>query len=479
MKKKKLAKLFISSPLDHDGHAICVMAMYPKLYRFSASIGWMVYTDGYWSTNRAEASLKRAVTKTLRHRIAAINAIDGLEPKVRRAMVGACAVASNRVISIMSLLKSMTGVDTLAEEMDTHLTLFNCKNGVIDLKSGELLPHSPDFLFTHRSEVDYSADAKCDVWDAFLDSLGMDDETLKYLQLTAGYTLTGLTDEEVMFYLYGATRTGKGTYTNALLGICGKHGQGTNFRTFTVSRNNDTQNFDLAILSKKRFISASESKRNERINAAVFKQVTGGDPVFAAFKGKDGFSFIPQWKVALSSNYPLNADPMDNAVWARVRVIKFNSSKLGKEDKSLKRKLSTDEAKQGILAWAVRGAMEWSLNGLGYPDKIANSTNKMRLEASSVLLFIDNCCSLRAGVRSDGKALYQAYIEWAQSEGWKPYGRKTFTQGLEQVGCTVSVSNEPGLPSVRYYTNMEYLGTGNGDQTITRRIESGILVTYT
>lgn len=473
----ELTQTFQFEPLDHDGHSICVLAMFPDLYRHSTSIGWLFYNGGYWSNEGAEQSVKRAVKQTLRRRIQVLKNMlpDPDDAKMLKAMLAQCKVSAPQVTSIMALMKSMKDVDINAKLLDTHHTLFNCKNGVINLETGELLDHAPKYLFSHRSETNYIPDSTSPIWDRFLASMGWGDEKLNYLKRAIGYSLTGLTDEEKMFYFYGVTRSGKGTLVNALLGILGEHGQGINFSTFTVKRTGDTQNFDLAMLMSRRFIAASESDRNQRINAAVFKQAMGGDPIFAAKKGKDGKSFFPHWKLVLSSNYPMNADPMDPAIWARIDVFKFDVSNFGKEDKSLKRKMQSSDVQESVLAWAVAGAVAWfnADDGLGECEQITLDTSRMRLEASSVLVFVDQTCKLETGARSDGKALYSAYVEWAQNEGWKPYGRKSFTQAMEQIGCTVSVQrNEIGTS--RFYTNVTFAGENNGDASLTNRILNGI-----
>ncbi len=465
-------KDYDEQPLDHDGHAACVLIKYPDMYRHTGERGWLVYRNGYWQTKGAEASVTRAIKNVLREREQQIIKDPSIEnEKARSSMRRMCKANNGTVIGVRAMIKSFEDCECSILDFDNNPKLINCKNGVVNLETGKLAAHSALLMFTYRLNVDYEKGAKNETWDTFLATIGMDDDTLNYLRILSGYCLTGLTREELMFYLYGETRTGKGTFTNALLGVLGLYGMGINFRTFTVRRDGDTQNFDLAILSQKRFLSASESKRHERINASVFKQVTGGDPIFAAYKGKDGFSFIPQWKIMLSSNYPLNADPMDSAVWARVRVLKFGKSNLGKEDKTLKAKLDTDGAKEAILAWAVSGAVEWFSDGLNTPANVTENTHKMRLEVSSVLIFIDQCCTLGIDKTSDGKALYSAYIEWAIGEGYhKPYGRMSFTQALERLGCKSAVRKVSGK-STRYYTNIKFLGDAAGDLSISNRIE--------
>lgn len=472
----ELDKIYKEEPLDHEGHAVCVESKYPRQYLYVDSFGWLIYKDGYWQSNGGESSVGRAIKNVLRERHKFImRTIE--DEKAARAMVKLCAANSGALAGIKNWLRTHEKIESFPEHFDNHPDLLNVKNGVIDLKTGNLLDHSPDYKFTYRIEIEYKPDATCEDWLKFINSLGLNDDTVSYMQRLTGYGLTGLTTEEVMFYFWGPTRSGKGTFTNTYLGILEGLGIGVNFRMFTARRDGDTQNFDLAPLKNKRVVSASESKRNERINSSVFKQVTGGDPIFTAFKGKDGFSYIPQWKLFLSSNYPLDADPTDPAVWARVQVIPFRISNLGKEDKTLKRRLSTKEAKEGILAWMVAGAVDWYENGLSPTDEIVKETNRMRLQASSVLLFVDHCCTLAIDERSVGSALYSAYVEWCHAEGFQPYGRKNFTQALEQIGCTVSVVSgkytDTGK-SIRYYTNIRHVGSGMGDNSISGRIEAGI-----
>lgn len=472
----ELRDCYLKEPLDHEGHAVCVEAKYPDLYLFSDSFGWLIYKDGYWQSDGAESSVGRAIKNVLRERHKLIDEVI-VDAKQAYAMGKLCAANSGSLSGIKQWLKTHEKIEAFPQSFDNHPELLNVKNGVVNLKTGELLPHSPDYRFTYRINIAYNKEARCEAWELFINSLGMAVETVLYLKRVCGYGLTGLTVEEIMFYLWGPTRSGKGTFTNTYLGVIDGLGLGVNFRMFTATRDGDTQNFDFAPLKNKRVVSASESKRNERINSSVFKQVTGGDPVFTAYKGKDGFSYTPQWKLFLSSNYPLDADPTDPAVWARVHVIPFRISNLGKEDKTLKQRLSTQEAREGVLAWMVAGAVDWYENGLNPTDEIIKETQKMRLQASSVLLFVDHCCSLQIDQKSAGSALYAAYVEWCHAEGFQPYGRKNFTQALEQIGCTVSVTSgkyTDSGKSVRHYTNITYLGNGMGDASITARIEMGM-----
>lgn len=466
----ELNEVYRSHPLDHDGHAACTIAKYPDLYKYTPQTGWLFYQDGYWQTHGAEASVGRAIKTVMRERDFLIRNDPGIEnEKQRQAMRRLCNVNSGAIVGVKQVLKDYREIEDDIETFDQHPYLLNCHNAVVDLRTGETVPHDPALKFTYRLSTAYNPQANDTKWFDFLASLELSADVVRFLQVLLGYTLTGSTKDELMFYFWGPTRSGKGTITNAVLAVVEQLGIGINFRTFTANRYGDTQNFDLAPLKSRRLVTASESNRDEQINGAVFKQATGGDPIWASFKGKDGFTFIPQWKLILSSNFTLNADPFDSAIWARVRTVKFHKSFAGAEDKTLKDRLTSRASREAILKWMVEGAIEWYENGLPHPPEVRDATTYQRLQASSVLLFIDQCCELSPNQRAEGNALYTAYMAWCHSNGYKPFGRKRFTQGMEDIGVTVSVQRD-GDKTGRYYTSVKFLGEDMGTGDITRKL---------
>ena len=93
------------------------------------------------------------------------------------------------------------------------------------------------------------------------------------MQQAVGYTLTGLTNEECMFYLFGRSRSGKGTFTETLRLVFGALGKEVTMDTFTVKRGANSQNFDLAGLKLTRFLAASETDQHDRLDAAKVKYI--------------------------------------------------------------------------------------------------------------------------------------------------------------------------------------------------------------
>jgi len=216
------------------------------------------------------------------------------------------------------------------------------------------------------------------LWNDFIHQSTDSEEVAHFIQMAVGYSFTGHTREEKFFYLYGPTRAGKGTFTETLMYLLGKpFAEEVDFNTFTAPRHNDNQNFDLAPLKATRFIVASESNRFQPLNSAKVKQMTGGNDIRCAFKHGTHFTYRPQFKVWMVSNFPLNADPDDRAIWSRPFVINFPKSHEGSEDTTLKSRLREPENLEGILRWVIDGAMKWYQQGkLIAPDEIVKSTKE-------------------------------------------------------------------------------------------------------
>ena len=397
----------LTQGLHDEGNAQCVVLRHPGRFAQNGAYGWLQNTGSHWVTEGAEEALGRAIVATLQARIQA--ALDSGQADKHGQLIKYSVPSNARVQGAKSILSDI--LFTPLERFDADKHLLNCKNGVVDLRTGTIRDHDPSDYFLYCVPTEYDPKAEKSTWVNWLiKTVGSDIQ--KWLQLAAGYSLTGLTREEILIYLYGPPRAGKGVFTETIGAMLGQPmAKEVNFSTFTAARSGDSQNFDLAPLKPCRIVMASESNAYERFNEAKVKALTGGNEVYCAFKHHTHFSYRPEFKIWLSSNQPVNADPDDDAVWGRLRVVEFNQSYLGKEDKGLKERMKSPAVLRGVLAWAVAGALQWfTLGECGLPELESSARLKAthRAELDNVGAWLEECCITVASAQAAAQAAAQA-----------------------------------------------------------------------
>jgi putative DNA primase/helicase len=418
-----------------DGNAEATLHRYPDRFLFTDALGWLHYTGTHWSQDGAESAVQVAVTETLHARLASAAATGQAE--YFKSIFKECIPNRSRVLGAVGQLKIK--VQAKMADFNTDPFLLNCPNGVVDLRTGALMPHTPNVRFTYCIPTKYDPAADQLFWMNWL----MD--TVKaiqaaWLQKAVGYALTGSTREEILFYLLGPSRSGKGTFIETLLAMLGQPlAEAISFDVLTAPRDADTQGFRLAPLHSARLIAASESNTDEAFNEAKLKMLTGGDTITCAFKHGQAFSYQPKFKIWLTSNHPPVADPNDDAAWGRLRVIEFPNSHLGKEDKLLKTKMQKPAVLEGILAWAVAGAAAWySLGAAGLPEiqELADLKEKQRSEADDVHMWLMQNIQTAPGKFTPFSALYGDYHTWCKDNAFKPQSSTKFSLALKRHGYT-------------------------------------------
>ena len=439
----------------HDeGNAQCVHLRYQGRFCYNDSFGWMQQVGSHWTGEGAEAATERAITETLLARIDA--ALRSGEADKHGELIKRCIPAASKVQGAKTQLRSLVYI--APGHFDAEPDLLNCANGVVNLQTGNIAPHSPKQRFTHCTRVGYEPDADQSPWLEWLTG-AVGAEAATWLQIAVGYSLTGHTREEVLFYLYGPPRAGKGIFTETLLALLGKPlATEVNFATFTSQRTGDSQNFDLAPLKPCRLVAASESNSYERFNEAKLKALTGGNEVYCAFKHRTHFSYRPMFKIWLSSNEPVNADPDDDAVWGRLRVIEFPYSHLGRENKTLKDRMRSPDVLKGVLAWAIEGAIKWyALGAAGLPELPTSRAIKQqqREQLDAVQMWIDENCATAPEIPGDtftgAGDLHRSYSLWCEHNGYSAKQQKGLSMALKKKGYRYDIAKQEKVSKRGFY----------------------------
>jgi putative DNA primase/helicase len=344
--------------------------------------------------------------------------------------------SASTVAAVVRLAQSDPRIAAIPDDFDSNPWLFNTPGGTVDLKTGELREHRREDYLTKTSGITPKV-ADCPLWNSFLDRITNEDHELqRYLQRFAGYSLTGLTSEHVLAFLYGTGANGKTTYTNTLLNISGEYGQVAQMETFTESKN-DRHPTELAALRGARLVVASETEVGKRWAESRIKSLTGGEPIRARFMHCDEFEFVPQFKLMIQGNHKPGLRAVDEAIRRRVHLVPFLVTIPPEErDPKLGEKLRGEYP--AILQWAINGCIAWQQVGLNPPPAVRNATEEYFTTEDAIRSWLDECAivSPQAGTTKTS-VLYQNFKAWAERTGEYCGSQKRFSQDLQNRGLVI------------------------------------------
>jgi putative DNA primase/helicase len=316
------------------------------------------------------------------------------------------------------------------DALDADPMVFNVLNGTLDLRTGDLRPHDPKQLITKLSPVAYEPGSKAPRWQAFLHRVFAGDaETIAFFQRAVGYSLTGDTSEQVFFVAHGSGQNGKSVAFGAIERVLADYAFDADFSTFVPRRITGPRN-DIAAMVGARFVAAIESEAGERLDESVVKRLTGGDAITARFLYKEFFTFKPQAKIWLVSNYKPTIRGTDFAMWRRVRLIPFAVTiPEAERDPNLLKALEAELP--GILGWMVEGALAWQREKLGMAPAVRDATEGFRAEADTIARFLRERCVKAPEAEVGSVELYTGFGAWCQSVGEIAGSHRDFNQHLE------------------------------------------------
>jgi P4 family phage/plasmid primase-like protien len=403
--------------------------------------GWLAWDGRRWARDESQRgmALAQETVRSIYGQAAAV-----ADPDVRKALVDHARRSESRqkLDSMIALARPMLAVTP--QRFDSNPWLLNVENGTIDLQTGELREHRREDYLTKLAPVAYDPTQKCPRWKKFLEEVfALHPDLLPFIQKFVGYSLTGDTREECFALLYGTGRNGKGTFLKTIQGFLGDYAGTADFSAFVSARYNGPRD-DVANMQGRRFVAAQESREGAALAESLIKWLTGGDRVRARRLYENSTEFDPTAKLWLATNHRPIVRGTDPAIWSRIKLIPFEVSFEGREDKTLKQELVKEAP--GILAWAVRGCLRWQKEGLKFPESVVKATQEYRSDSDQVGRFIAERCVLEGKCKA--LLLYQGYQGWCSSMGEEALTANAFGRRLTERGL------------VKWYTNQGMMYRG-------------------
>lgn len=388
---------------------------------------WLRWTGGKWQVdvgNGGMHAMAEAISDAVWHEAAAHHtkdATDFAENMSNPAKWGASFKAlAPRVAAEVS-------------DLDANGWLLNCLNGTVDLRTGELRPHNRADLLTKTTAVEFYRDAAAPLWERFLADVFPDVDVRRFFQRLIGYAITGDVSEHVLPICHGNGSNGKSTALGALQRVFGDYAAAAP-PSLLMAAKGERHPTELAGLFGRRLVVAAESDSGNRLNEGLVKAITGGDPITARRMKEDFWTFNPTHKLILATNHRPVVRGTDHGIWRRLLLIPFEQRfDEGRKDKWLPAKLAAESP--GILAWCVRGCLEWQRDGLNPPETVRAATNDYRQSEDTIGKFLaEECLTGQQTFRVKFSDLYDAAERWATSSGEYLPSKRNFGKWLKDNG---------------------------------------------
>lgn len=324
-------------------------------------------------------------------------------------------------------------ITTKQGEFDSDPNLLGVRNGVVDLRTGELRNATREDRITKQANVTYDEAATCPTWEKFLlETTGNNLALIAYLQQCAGISLTGDTKEHLFFIIIGPAGTGKSTFCETIKHVWGDYALGIDPNSLAASMRAEGGRArpDIARLPGVRLALANETRKGLQLDAGLVKALTGGDTVQARHLYQAEFDFKPTHKLWLRTNEEPQFDGGDTGMQRRVKKIPF-TNQVKAQDPNLPTKLLSESA--GILNWAIRGLLNYREHGLIEPAIVQTETAEYIKSLDVMAQFIEEECESGPYVQPSGE-LYNRYRSWIESRGQKALGSPRFRADLHAKG---------------------------------------------
>jgi putative DNA primase/helicase len=357
--------------------------------------------------------------------------LDQNAARAARSKFASQSLAKGSLDRMLDLAKSLLAVED--DRLDADPWLLNVENGTIDLRTGRREKHDPRDLLTKLAPVHANRRAKCPLFKKFLRRITGNDAGLRaFIQKAVGYSLTGITTEQVLFFVHGKSgNNGKSTLINLIRDMLGDYGCHTPTDTLLTKQYDNNIPVDLARLAGARMVTAIEANFNRHLDEAKIKGMTGGEPIVARFMRQNLFSFTPECKLWLVANDRPRVRGTDQACWRRLRVIPL-SIKIPRKQRDQKLSEKLRDEWPGIFAWAVRGCRKWQTDGLGLPKAVRSATKGWHREMDHLKNFVAEQLVIAPGLKILSSQLFDRYKKWCTANGEEPLTIQVFKRKLQE-----------------------------------------------
>ena len=431
--------------LTDTGNGRRLVDAFGPAIRYTPGLGWFNWDGGYWKPdveNLEMQELAKKLSPVIASEVVNYDDADKQAEVMRWALQ---AKSNSRIAGSIENATSDPRVLVGVDNWDSDETLLGVANGVIDLRTGELLKGRPDLYITRRAPVAYTPGMRNVKWEQFLDfATNGDKELQEWLQRAAGYSLTGLRTYDVMFLIYGPPGSGKNTLVEALVKAMGTQQYAWPLDSSILAQGDGMSSsadlYHWAELRGRRLVWVDELPESERLKENSVKKLTGSSEISARSPGEKPFTFSSRAKLWVTTNHRPIIN--DDAMWRRIRPVPLTNVPEN-PDPELKHYIFDPEgALPAVLAWAVEGAIKLlgssARDALGTCKAVTEASEIYRKNEDRIGIFLSEETKESEGSATTVKALYAVYRAWSEERGERPMTQIAFQRKISDRGMAVT-----------------------------------------
>lgn len=425
---------------DHGNALRFALVEHPRL-RYSPDRGsWLRWEAGRWHVQPSDSAAIQAF-------IALVHAMDHDDKALYTHKLR--SLGAGAITRAVGLARTDPRIEVHISDFDAEPFLLNTPDGVVDLLTGEIAPHTPEGLHTRMTAVGVDPSLACPKWLRFLAyTFAGDPELIGFVQRMAGYSATGKVTHHALPFLFGSGANGKSVFMEVLMRVLGDYASSAPADFLLLGGREDES--AVARLSGLRLVACSEVGPEARFNEQKVKLLTGGDQLTARFLFQNHFTFEPTHHLWLMGNHLPRVTAGGDSFWRRVRMVPFTRTVPEAERiEGLADQLVREEG-PAILAWIIEGARR-QVTGLAEPAGVKAATRDYAEEEDHLGRFIEERVRFGGGdlVRVSTADMRHVYEQWCFAEGEKPIASNVFGRELKARGAGSAKSN-----GRRVYTNV-------------------------
>lgn len=344
-------------------------------------------------------------------------------------------------------------MDVAAERKVSDARFIAFRNGVLDVETGMLHPHSPDYIILNKIPWDFNPYADDVLTNETLNKISCNDPEIRFLlEECIGYCFYRMNIMQKAFILTGSKSNGKSTFISMLNSILGDE----NIAAADLKNLNDR--FTKATIFKKLANIGDDISDDFIQDTSLFKKIVSGDRIQAEFKGATPFEFNPYAKLIFSANSIPRMKDKTGAVIRRLVIIPFNAN-FSKDDPDydpdIKRKLTSQGAMEYCIRIGVEGLQRLLKNkGFSNSSKVQKELDEYEEQNNPVLAFFKDVDDEDYIFRETTKEIYLAYSHYCQENGYMAESANQFGRTLKALFRVESKQKTVNGKSVRMYVRI-------------------------